>query len=117
LCFQISKSFANIQIKLKIFEVSFYYIRSRSQIFELTQATQAREQREDSPRPSTSSRSQTPSQTQVLSEFVTPRAVVRPKNPKARTLFTPRTPRSIHEEEEDVDSPGVISVRSETDSD
>jgi hypothetical protein len=81
-----------------------------------SQATQAREPREDSPRPSTSS--QTPSQTQVQSEFVTPRAVVRAKNPKARTLlFTPRTPRSIREEEEDLDSPGVISVRSETDSD
>jgi len=81
-----------------------------------SQATQAREPREDSPRPSTSS--QTPSQTQVQSEFVTPRAVGRAKNPKARTLlFTPRTPRSIREEEEDLDSPGVISVRSETDSD
>jgi len=81
-----------------------------------SQATQAREPREDSPRPSTSS--QTPSQTQVQSEFVTPRAVVRAKNPKARTLlFPPRTPRSIREEEEDLDSPGVISVRSETDSD
>jgi len=81
-----------------------------------SQATQAREPREDSPRPSTSS--QTPSRTQVQSEFVTPRAVVRAKNPKARTLlFTPRTPRSIREEEEDLDSPGVISVRSETDSD
>jgi len=75
-----------------------------------SQATQAREPREDSPRPSTSS--QTPSQTQVQSEFVTPRAVGRAKNPKARTLlFTPRTPRSIREEEEDLDSPGVISVR------
>jgi hypothetical protein len=81
-----------------------------------SQATQAREPREDSPRPSTSS--QTPSRTQVQSEFVTPRAVVRAKNPKARTLlFTPRTPRSIRQEEEDLDSPGVISVRSETDSD
>ena len=81
-----------------------------------SQATQAREPREDSPRPSTSS--QTPSQTQVQSEFVTPRAVGRAKNPKARTLlFTPRTPRSIRQEEEDLDSPGVISVRSETDSD
>jgi len=80
-----------------------------------SQATQAREPREDSPRPSTSS--QTPSRTQVQSEFVTPRAV-RAKNPKARTLlFTPRTPRSIRQEEEDLDSPGVISVRSETDSD
>jgi hAT family C-terminal dimerisation region len=77
-------------------------------------ATQARE---ESPRPSTSSQSQTPSQTLVQSEFVTPTAVVRPKTPKARTLFTPRTPRSIRDEEEDVDSPGVISVRSETDSD
>ncbi len=77
-------------------------------------ATQARE---DSPRPSTSSQSQTPSQTLVQTEFATPRAVVRPKTGKGRTLFTPRTPRSIREEEEDVDSPGVISVRSETDSD
>jgi hAT family C-terminal dimerisation region len=80
-------------------------------------ATQARE---ESPRPSTSSQSQTPSQTLVQSEFATPRAVVRPKTGKGRTLFTPRTPRtprSIREEEEDVDSPGVISVRSETDSD
>jgi hAT family C-terminal dimerisation region len=80
-------------------------------------ATQARE---ESPRPSTSSQSQTPSQTLVQSEFATPRAVVRPKTGKGRTLFTPRTPRtprSIREEEEDVDSPGVVSIRDETDSD
>jgi hypothetical protein len=36
LCYYISKSLANIRIKLKIFEVSFYDIRSRLQIFELS---------------------------------------------------------------------------------
>ncbi len=71
--------------------------------------------RQGSPIPSTSS--QTPSQSsQAQSEFVTPRGVRPAPSQRARTLFAARTPRTTREEE-DVDSPGVVSIRDETDSD
>ena len=71
--------------------------------------------RQGSPRPGSSS--QTPTQSsQAQTEFVTPRGVRPGLSQRARTLFTPRTPRTTREEE-DVDSPGVVSIRDETDSD